>query len=80
MVNLSRQYAHSDVLVDTKWVEDHIQDTNVRIAEVDYDPKSNYMMGHVPGAVLFDWKQDINDPISRNILSKEACEKLLRKV
>ena len=79
MANLSQQYAHPDVLVDTKWVEDHMQKTNVRIAEVDYDPKSNYMMGHVPGAVLFDWKQDINDPISRNVLSKEACENLLRK-
>ena len=80
MVTLSQQYAHPEILVDTDWVEDHTQDPNVRTAEVDYDPKSNYMMGHVPGAVLFDWKQDINDPISRNILSKEACEKLLRKV
>jgi thiosulfate/3-mercaptopyruvate sulfurtransferase len=26
---------------------------------------------------LFDWREDINDPISRNILSKQACEKLL---
>jgi thiosulfate/3-mercaptopyruvate sulfurtransferase len=80
VISLSQQYAHPDVLVDTKWVEDHVQDTNVRMAEVDYDPKSNYMLGHVPGAVLFDWKQDINDPISRNILSKEDCEKLLRKM
>ncbi len=76
---MSIQYAHPETLVDTQWIEDHKQDSNIRIAEVDYDPKSNYMMGHVPGAVLFDWKQDINDPVSRNILSKEACEKLLRK-
>jgi thiosulfate/3-mercaptopyruvate sulfurtransferase len=61
-------------------IEDHLKDAKVRIAEVDYDPKANYMLGHVPGTVLYDWKQDINDPISRNILSKEACEKLLRKV
>jgi len=38
-----------------------------------------YKIGHIPGAVLFDWKQDINDPISRNILSKQACEQLLQK-
>jgi thiosulfate/3-mercaptopyruvate sulfurtransferase len=28
---------------------------------------------------LFDWKQDINDPISRNVLNKQACEDLLQK-
>ncbi|HEY0580180.1 MAG TPA: sulfurtransferase [Candidatus Nitrosocosmicus sp.] len=74
---MSNEYAHPEVLVDTKWTEEHLNDSNVRIAEVDYDPKSNYFLGHVPGAVLFDWRQDINDPISRNILSKQACEKLL---
>ncbi len=76
---MSNEYAHPEVLVDTNWTEEHINDQNVRIAEVDYDPKSNYFLGHIPGAVLFDWKQDINDPISRNIISKEACENLLRK-
>ena len=73
-------YAHPEVLVDTRWVEDRIQDTTkVRIAEVDYDPKSNYMLGHIPGSILFDWKQDINDPVSRNVLSKQACEDLLQR-
>jgi thiosulfate/3-mercaptopyruvate sulfurtransferase len=72
-------YAHPEVLVDTQWVEDHQKEPNVRVAEVDYDPKANYQLGHVPGSVLFDWKQDINDPISRNVLSKQACEELLQK-
>ena len=75
---MSQEYAHPEVIVDTKWVEDHIQDPNVRIAEVDYDPKSNYMLGHVPGAVLFDWKQDINDPLTRNVLGKQECQNLLQ--
>jgi thiosulfate/3-mercaptopyruvate sulfurtransferase len=75
---LPQEYAHPEVVVDTKWVEDHIQDPNVRLAEVDYDPKSNYMLGHVPGAVLFDWRQDINDPITRNVLGKQECQNLLQ--
>lgn len=73
------EYAHPEVLVDTQWVEDHSKDSNVRIAEVDYDPKANYQLGHVPGAVLFDWKEDINDPTSRNILSRDSCQRLLQK-
>ncbi len=71
-------YAHPEVLVDTRWTEEHVNDPRVRIAEVDYDPKANYELGHVPAAVLFDWKQDINDPVSRNVLSKQACEVLLQ--
>ena len=73
------EYAHPEVLVDMQWVEDHSKDSNVRIAEVDYDPKANCQLGHVPGAVLFDWKEDINDPTSRNILSRESCERLLQQ-
>ena len=76
---MSSRYAHPEVLVDTSWTEDHLKDPNVRIAEVDYDPKTNYDLGHIPGSVLFDWKKDINDPLNRNIISKESCEELLKK-
>jgi thiosulfate/3-mercaptopyruvate sulfurtransferase len=71
-------YVHPEVLVDTQWAEDHLKDPKVRIAEVDYDPKANYELGHIPGAVLFDWKNDINDPLTRNVLTKEACQNLLQ--
>jgi thiosulfate/3-mercaptopyruvate sulfurtransferase len=37
------------------------------------------MLGHAPGAVLFDWKEDINDPLTRNIFSKPSCEDLLQR-
>ena len=76
---MSNRYAHPEVLVDTNWTEAHLKDPNVRIAEVDYDPKANYHLGHIPGSVLFDWKKDINDPLNRNIISKESCEELLNK-
>ena len=36
-------------------------------------------MGHIPGALLFDWNKDINDPVRRNVLSKQACEELLQR-
>jgi len=37
------EYVHPEVLVDTQWVEDHLTDRNVRIAEVDYDSSANYI-------------------------------------
>lgn len=69
-------YAHPEVLVTTDWVAQHLQDPKVRIVEVDYDPSSAYDLGHIPGAVLVDWKKDINDPVRRDILSKDAFEAL----
>ncbi|HYK92886.1 MAG TPA: sulfurtransferase [Thermoplasmata archaeon] len=72
-------YAHPEVLVDTEWVAQHANDPKVRVAEVDYDPAANYEMGHIPGAVLFDWKRDINDPVARDIVSQAALTKLLQR-
>ena len=74
------EYTHPEVLVDTNWVDQHKNDPKVRVAEVDYDPTANYELGHVPGSVLIDWKADINDPVTRNIVTKQACESLLQRV
>ena len=73
------EYAHPNVIVDTKWIYDHLNDPQVRIAEVDYNPDSSYRLGHIPGAALFDWKQDLNDPNKKDIISKKGCEDLLQR-
>jgi thiosulfate/3-mercaptopyruvate sulfurtransferase len=72
-------YAHPEVLVENEWLASHLTDPKVRVAEVDYDPAANYELGHLPGAVLFDWRKDINDPLARDILSSEAAQSLLRR-
>jgi len=72
-------YAHPEVLVETSWVSSHLNDPKVRVAEVDYDPAANYEMGHLPGAVLFDWRKDINDPLARDILSADALTALFAR-
>jgi thiosulfate/3-mercaptopyruvate sulfurtransferase len=71
-----KEYADPSVLVSTDWVLEHHKDSNVRVAEVDYDPTTNYNQGHIPGAVLFDWKKDLNDQVNRDILSKGQLEEL----
>ena len=72
-------YAHPEVLVESDWLAAHLNDPKIRIAEVDYDPAANYELGHLPGAVLFDWRKDINDPVSRDILSASSLTALFRK-
>ncbi len=74
-----QEYADPTVLVTTEWVQEHHKDPNVRIVEVDYDPNSNYEQGHIPGAVLFDWRKDLNDNVRRDILSKQQLEELFAR-
>jgi thiosulfate/3-mercaptopyruvate sulfurtransferase len=33
----------------------------------------------MPGSVLFDWKKDINEPLNRNILTRQAYEELIQR-
>src|SRR5439155_17607459 len=73
-------YAHPEVLVDTSWVKANLGNESVRIVEVDYDPTPNYNLGHIPGSVLVDWKKDINDPVRRDIVSKEGLEALFGRL
>src|SRR3989475_2561477 len=72
-------YAKPETLVDTTWVEQHLNDPKVRIVEGDYDPTVNYQLGHAPGAVLWDWRKDLNHPVQRDILSREQLDELLGK-
>jgi thiosulfate/3-mercaptopyruvate sulfurtransferase len=72
-------YAHPEVLVENEWLAEHLNDPKARVAEVDYDPAANYELGHLPGAVLFDWRKDINDPVRRDILSPEAFAALFAR-
>jgi thiosulfate/3-mercaptopyruvate sulfurtransferase len=59
-----------DVLVDTQWVQDHLDDPSVRIVEVDENP-ALYAEAHIPGAIGFDWKTDLQDQIRRSFLGPE---------
>jgi thiosulfate/3-mercaptopyruvate sulfurtransferase len=64
------EYA-KEVLVDTAWVEEHLKDESIRIVEVDENP-ALYAEAHIPGAIGFDWKGDLQDQLTRDFLGPEA--------
>ena len=70
-------YAHQ-VLVDTETVANNLN-KSFKVIEVDYDPENAYRQGHLQGASLIWWKRDINDPITRDIISKSQFEDLLSR-
>jgi thiosulfate/3-mercaptopyruvate sulfurtransferase len=65
-----------DVLVETDWVADHLEDDDVRIVEVDENP-ALYAEAHIPGAIGFDWKKDLQDPVKRDFLGPEDFGSLM---
>jgi thiosulfate/3-mercaptopyruvate sulfurtransferase len=71
-------YAHPEVLVETDWVAQHMNDPKVRLVEVDVDTAA-YATGHIPGAVGWNWQKDTQQPIRRDIPAKEELEALLSR-
>ncbi|HEX9097616.1 MAG TPA: sulfurtransferase [Candidatus Dormibacteraeota bacterium] len=69
-------YAHPEVLVDTQWVADHLNDPKVKLVEVDVDT-SAYDSGHINGAIGLDWRKDLQARPIRDLLSKDKLEELL---
>ena len=73
---MPESYAHPEVLVDTVWLGDHVNDPGVRVAEVSEDV-TLYDQGHIPGAVHFNWQTQLQDRVRRDWISKEQFESLL---
>jgi thiosulfate/3-mercaptopyruvate sulfurtransferase len=69
-------YAHPEVLVETDWVKANLGKPGIKLVEVDVDTKA-YEAGHIPGAVGFNWQTQLQDQLRRDIISKEAFEKLV---
>ena len=68
------EYAHTESLVSTDWVAAH--GDSVRLVEVDVDTTA-YEQGHIAGAVGWDWTAQLQDTLTRDIISKSDLEALL---
>ena len=65
-------------LVSTDWVQENLSNPNVVFIEVDEDA-SLYEKGHIQGAITFHWREDLQDGLIRDLISKEKFEALLSK-
>jgi len=65
-----------DVLVSTDWLAEHLGDDGLVVAEVDEDPDL-YEEGHIPGAVKLHWREDLQDPVERDLVDGETFARVL---
>ena len=71
-----KNYAQSQTLVTTQWVDDNKRDPNLAVVEVDVDTAA-YNEGHIPGAIAWNWQTQLCDTVRRDIISKTNLENLL---
>ena len=64
------------VLVTTEWLAEHLNDDSVVVAEVDENPDL-YDEGHIAGAVKLHWRDDLQDPVERDLVDKPSFERLM---
>jgi thiosulfate/3-mercaptopyruvate sulfurtransferase len=64
------------VLVSTDWLAEHLADPDVVVAEVDENP-ALYDEGHVRGAVRLHWRDDLQDPVLRDLVDRPTFERLM---
>ena len=64
------------VLVTTDWLAEHLGDEGLVVAEVDENPDL-YEEGHIPGAIKLHWRDDLQDPVERDLVEKDAFEQLM---
>jgi thiosulfate/3-mercaptopyruvate sulfurtransferase len=69
------EYA-KDVLVETDWLEQHLDDDSIAIVEVDEDFEA-YQKGHIPNATAINWETELQDAPRREFVNQEQLAKLL---
>ena len=72
------EYANPGALVETDWLDEHLDDPNVRVIEVDEDTTA-YEKGHIKGAVGWNWATDLHDRLRREYLSQDELAALLSR-
>ena len=73
---MADDYANPASLVSTEWLAQHLDDPGYRLIEVDVNPDL-YALGHIAGAVGWDWHRDLQDPLVRDLASREALARKL---
>lgn len=74
---VSAQAPLEAVLVTADWLEENLDNPEVRVIEVSVIP-GVFERGHIPGAVNFVWHTDFVDTLERNIVSQERFQELTR--
>ncbi len=72
------EYANPNALVETDWLEEHVDDAAIRVIEVDEDTQA-YEKGHIREAVGWNWTTDLHTKVGRDYVSQPELAELLSR-
>lgn len=72
---VSAQEPTANALVTADWLEQNLENPQVRVIEVSVIP-GVFERGHIPGAVNFVWHTDFVDPVQRDVVSQTRFQEL----
>ncbi|MBI4288677.1 MAG: sulfurtransferase [Chloroflexi bacterium] len=75
---MSTRYAHPEAIVETEWLARHLDDPGLRVVEVNGNV-SEYLRGHIPGAVGWEREQDLEHPVRADVPSQEQFSALMSR-
>ncbi|MBM7229769.1 sulfurtransferase [Dietzia cinnamea] len=69
--------SRDDVLVSTSWASSRLADDSVVFLEVDEDVTAYHTDGHIPGAVALDWRTELQQQYTRDLVDRERFGELM---
>lgn len=69
--------SRDDVLVSTRWASSRLADDSVVFLEVDEDVTDYHSDGHIPGAVALNWRTELQQEYTRDLVDRERFGELL---
>jgi len=81
-------WAHPELLVETRWLAEHLDDPNLRVVDCRYyfdgrNAREIYAAGHIPGAVHCSWAEDLGrpgEPVSNLVTPPERFAETMRRL
>jgi thiosulfate/3-mercaptopyruvate sulfurtransferase len=72
------EYANPDSLVETDWLAERLDDTSIRVIEVDEDTAA-YEKGHIRNALGWNWFDDLHAKPRRDYVDQQGLTGLLQQ-
>ncbi|HEU5003385.1 MAG TPA: sulfurtransferase [Actinomycetota bacterium] len=72
------EYANPATLISDDELAGRLDDPSLVVVEIDEDT-TLYQKGHIPGAIAWNWKTDLHDPLRRDFINQKQLAALLAR-
>lgn len=74
-----KEYRNPEMLVSTEWLKANLEDPDIRVVEVSSIREQTYDDGHIPGAILWPWRESLWDSTTRDFVGPGDFSELMMR-